>query len=154
MEEVHGCLVKVMGEIRTVKGDGADIDALIGANPSAEGDDEGGADGEDVRQVNVIAESFRLQETGFDKASYKTYIKGYLKSLKTFLEGKNPERVAPFMEAAKTALPELLKMVDDAQFFVGEEMNPEGMTVLMTYAEDNVTPVFWYWKDGLVEEKV
>ncbi|KAG1207831.1 hypothetical protein G6F35_010939 [Rhizopus arrhizus] len=48
-----------------------DID--IGANPSAEGGDEGV---ESTSQtVNNVVHSFRLVETQFDKKSYMTYIK-------------------------------------------------------------------------------
>jgi hypothetical protein len=33
-------------------------------------------------------------------------------------------------------------------------MNPEAMIILMRYREDGLTPCFYYFKDGLEEEKV
>jgi hypothetical protein len=45
-----------------------------GANASAEEAEEGLED--EVRKVNNIVSSFRLQATSFDKKSYLTYLKG------------------------------------------------------------------------------
>jgi hypothetical protein len=54
----------------TVKA-GADID--IGANPSAEEQEEALEEG--ASQVNNVVHSFRLQPTSFDKKSYLSYLK-------------------------------------------------------------------------------
>lgn len=54
----------------TVK-QGADVD--IGANPSAEDQDEGVEDG--AAQVNNVVYSHRLQSTVFDKKSYLVHLK-------------------------------------------------------------------------------
>lgn len=54
----------------TVKA-GADVD--IGANPSAEDQDDALEEG--ATQVNNVAYSFRLQSTQFDKKSFLTYLK-------------------------------------------------------------------------------
>ena len=54
----------------TVK-QGADVD--IGANPSAEEQDEGVEDG--ATQVNNVVYSHRLQSTAFDKKSYLVHLK-------------------------------------------------------------------------------
>ena len=40
---------------------------------------------------------------------------------------------------------------NDYQFFTGESMNPDGMVVLSIWKGDG--PVFYYFKDGLTEEK-
>ena len=47
--------------------------SLLGANPSAEEQEEALADG--AAQVNNVVHSFRLQQTTFDKKSYLTYLK-------------------------------------------------------------------------------
>lgn len=47
----------------------------IGANPSAEGGDEGGDD-EGTETVNNVVYSFRLSPSSFDKKSYKVYLGG------------------------------------------------------------------------------
>lgn len=46
----------------------------IGANASAEEQEEGVEDG--AQQVNNVVNSFRLQQTSFDKKSYLTHLKG------------------------------------------------------------------------------
>lgn len=61
----------------------ANILADIGANPSAEGgDDDGAEDG--AKTVNNVVYSFRLQESGFDKKGYKTYLGGTSHSLSRY----------------------------------------------------------------------
>jgi hypothetical protein len=47
----------------------------------------------------------------------------------------------------------VLKEFDNYRFFLGERMDPEGMIVLMGYREDQTTPYFIFFKDGLQEEK-
>jgi hypothetical protein len=67
---------------------GENID--IGANPSAE--DGGGDDLEDT-QVTVldIAHSFRLNETQFDKKSYLSHLKTYMKKVKEAMKAKGAD---------------------------------------------------------------
>lgn len=48
----------------------------IGANPSAEGGDDEGAD-ESSQTVLDVVHSFRLNETSFDKKSYLSHLKTY-----------------------------------------------------------------------------
>ena len=68
----------------------------IGANASAEEQEEALEDG--AQTVNDVIYSFRLQNTGFDKKSYMTYVKSYMKSVKKHLSETNPDRVAVFEE--------------------------------------------------------
>jgi hypothetical protein len=49
------------------------IDVDIGANPSAEEQDEALEEGEE--RVNQIVQTFRLQQTSFDKKTYMTYLR-------------------------------------------------------------------------------
>ncbi|CAI9168153.1 unnamed protein product, partial [Rangifer tarandus platyrhynchus] len=39
------------------------------------------------------------------------------------------------------------------QFFIGENMNTDGMVALLDYHEDVVTPYMIFSKDGLKKEK-
>lgn len=39
------------------------------------------------------------------------------------------------------------------KFFVGENMNPDGMVGLLDFREDGVTPFMIFFKDGLEMEK-
>ncbi|CAO3613025.1 unnamed protein product [Mucor hiemalis] len=131
----------------------ADGDVDIGANPSAEGGDDEGAD-DNAQTVNNVVFSFRLTATSFDKKSYMTYIKGYMKALKTQLAKSNPDRVAAFEKNATTLIKKILGNFKDYKFYVGESMDPEGMVALLNYREDGVTPFFTFFKDGLIQEKL
>ncbi|KAI0268269.1 translationally controlled tumor protein [Gloeopeniophorella convolvens] len=126
---------------------GANVD--IGANPSAEEADEGVEEGSE--QVNNVAHSFRLQQTSFDKKTFLSYLKGYMKTIKE----KLPEdRVAAFEKGAQAFAKKLVANFKDYEFYTGESMNPEGMVALLNYREDGVTPYFTFWKDGLKEVKL
>ncbi|KAG1128164.1 hypothetical protein G6F61_008069 [Rhizopus arrhizus] len=127
-----------------------DID--IGANPSAEGGDEGVESS--AQTVNNVVHSFRLVETQFDKKSYMTYIKGYMKALKKELQETKPERVEAFEKGAASLVKRILTNFKDYEFYTGESMNPDGMVALLNYREDGVTPFFTLFKDGLSETKL
>lgn len=129
---------------------GADVD--IGANPSAEDGDDALEDG--MITTNNVVYSFRLQETSFDKKSYVTYIKGYMKKVKAELAEKNPEAVAVFEKGAAAYVKKIVANFKDYEFFTGESMDPDGMVVLLNYREDGTTPYLIYWKHGLSEDKV
>ncbi|TFK55919.1 translationally controlled tumor-associated [Heliocybe sulcata] len=129
---------------------GADID--IGANPSAEEQDEGLEDGAET--VNNVVHSFRLQQTSFDKKSYLTYLKGYMKTVKAKLAETNPDRVDAFEKGAQAFAKKVVGGFKDYEFYTGESMNPDGMVALLNYREDGVTPFFTFWKDGLKEVKL
>ncbi|KAK9361780.1 translationally controlled tumor protein [Lipomyces starkeyi] len=128
---------------------GADID--IGANPSAEEGDEGVEDG--VETVNNIVYSFRLSPTSFDKKSFLTYIKGYMKAVKTKLAETSPDVVTTFEKGAQAYVKKVVANFKDYEFYTGESMDPEGMIVLLNYREDGTTPYVVFWKHGLKEEK-
>ncbi|KAF7729947.1 Translationally-controlled tumor protein [Apophysomyces ossiformis] len=128
-------------------------DVDIGANPSAEGGDDEGADSSS-QTVNNVVHSFRLVETSFDKKSYMVYIKGYMKAIKAHLEKNNPERVPVFEKQATNFIKKILANFKDYEFYTGETMDTEGMVALLNYREDGVTPFFTFFKDGLREQKL
>lgn len=107
-----------------------------------------------MKQVNNVVYSFRLQETSFDKKSFMTYIKGYMKKVKGLLAESAPDRVPVFEKAAQGFVKKLLENFKDYEFFVGESMDPEAMVALLNYREDGVTPYLTFFKDGLKEEKL
>ncbi|TGZ78984.1 translationally controlled tumor-associated [Ascodesmis nigricans] len=152
LKEVDGVLYEADCQMITIK-KGADVD--IGANPSAEGGDEGGDD-EGTETVNNVVYSFRLSPSSFDKKSYKVYLGGYMKKIKAALEaaGKSADEIAAFQKGAQTAAKKILENFKDYEFYVGEGMDPDAMVVLLNYREDGVTPFMTFWKHGLKEEKV
>lgn len=127
-------------------------DVDIGANPSAEEQQEALENG--GQQVINIVHSFRLQSTTFDKKSYLTYLKGYMKSIKTQLQSSNPERVEVFEKKAQEFAKKVLGNFKDYDFYTGESGNPDGMVALLNFREDGVTPYLIFWKDGLKDVKI
>ncbi|MBN3322224.1 TCTP protein, partial [Atractosteus spatula] len=149
MESPNGILIEVEGRVVSRS---EDIDdSLIGANASAELQDEG-TEASTVSGVDIVL-NHKLQETGFTKDTYKSYIKDYMKTLKVKLEETNPERVKPFMAGAQEEIKKIMANVKNYQFFTGESMNPEGMVGLLDYREDGITPFMTFFKDGLEIEK-
>ena len=73
--------------------------------------------------------------------------------LKKRVEEKSPDRVAKFTSGMQTWAKDVLKDFDNYRFFLGEKMDPEGMVILMNYREDQTTPYFVFFKDGIEEEK-
>lgn len=141
--EVEGKLISISNAID---------ERMIGGNASAEEATEGADDVAETK-INVVV-SHQLVETKFDKKSYLTYLKGYLKSIEKKLAESNPGRVEAFKNGAQKFVKErVLANFDNWQFFTGEKMDPEGMVVLMDYREDGMTPYFVLFKDGLIEEK-
>ncbi len=93
--------------------------------------------------------------------AYLTYLKSYMKKLKTHLESKASSgdaaataRLANFESSAQGFAKKIVANFKDYEFFTGESMDPDGMVVLMNYREDGVTPYMIYWKDGLREVSV
>ncbi|KAJ3282232.1 hypothetical protein HK104_010995 [Borealophlyctis nickersoniae] len=146
--EIDDIAYEVDAKMITIKEGEVDI----GANASAEEADEGVEDG--AQTVNNVVYSFRLQSTQFDKKSYMTYIKGYMKALKKYLQENNPERVPAFEKGVQSFVKKILENFKDYEFYVGETMNPDGMIALLNYREDGITPYFVFFKDGLKIEKL
>eukprot|EP00188_Purpureofilum_apyrenoidigerum_P002559 Plantae.Rhodophyta-Purpureofilum_apyrenoidigerum.ctg26261.p1 GENE.Plantae.Rhodophyta-Purpureofilum_apyrenoidigerum.ctg26261~~Plantae.Rhodophyta-Purpureofilum_apyrenoidigerum.ctg26261.p1 ORF type:complete len:167 (-),score=53.85 Plantae.Rhodophyta-Purpureofilum_apyrenoidigerum.ctg26261:169-669(-) len=120
-----------------------------------ENNDEEGGDLADVaEQVNIVVESFRLVEIGMDKKGLQSYIKKYLKKVKSELEKSNADRVQPFMDGMKAWVPKLLKDFDEYQFYMGKSCDGEAGLVYAKYDEEAKFPTFYFIKDGLKEEKV
>ncbi|XP_070263618.1 translationally-controlled tumor protein-like [Myotis yumanensis] len=127
-------------------------DSLIGGNASAEGPESEGTESTVITGVDIVL-NHHLQETSFTKEAYKKYIKDDMKSIKGKLEEQRPERVKPFMTGAAEQITHILAIFKNYQFFIGENMNPDGMVALLDYREDGVTPYMIFFKDGLEMEK-
>ncbi|SCU81789.1 LAFA_0C07184g1_1 [Lachancea sp. 'fantastica'] len=148
LQLVDGVIYEANCDMVKVGGDNVDI----GANPSAEAGDDDVEDGSEV--VNNVVHSFRLQQTAFDKKSFLTYIKGYMKEIKNKLQETNPDQVTVFEKGAQAYVKKVIGSFKDWEFFTGESMNPDGMLVLLNYREDGTTPFVAIWKHGVLEEKI
>lgn len=144
-KEVKGIVYEVDGATITVK-QGVDVD--IGANPSAEDAEEALEEG--AEQVINVVHSFQLKQTSFDKKSFMTYLKGYMKAVKKYLDEKHPEQSEDFMKGAQDYVKSvIIPNFKDYEFFTGENMDPDGMIALLNYREDGITPYLTFWKHGL-----
>jgi len=149
IKEIDGIAYEVDCTLTTVK-PGADVD--IGANPSAEEQDEALEEG--AVTVNNVVHSFRLQATTFDKKNYLTYLKGYMKAIKAKMTETNPEQVEEFEKGAQNFAKKIVGNFKDYEFYTGESMNPDGMVALLNYREDGITPYITFWKHGLKQVKL
>ncbi|XP_035882897.1 LOW QUALITY PROTEIN: translationally-controlled tumor protein-like [Phyllostomus discolor] len=127
-------------------------DSVIGGNASAEGLEGEGTESTVITGVDIVM-NHHLPETSFTKEAYKKYIKDYMKSIKGKLEERRPERVKPFMTGAAEQIKHILANFKNYQFFIGENMNPDGMVALLDYRKDGVRPYMIFCKDGLEMEK-
>ncbi|XP_055269359.1 translationally-controlled tumor protein [Moschus berezovskii] len=150
-EVADGLCLEVEGKMVS-RTEGNIDDSLIGGNASAEGPEGEGTESTVVTGVDIVM-NHHLQETSFTKEAYKKYIKDYMKSIKGKLEEQRPERVKSFMTGAAEQIKHILANFKNYQFFIGENMNPDGMVALMDYREDGVTPYMIFFKDGLEMEK-
>ncbi|XP_043824550.1 translationally-controlled tumor protein homolog [Dromiciops gliroides] len=150
-EITNGLYLEVEGKMVN-RTEGTIDDSLIGGNASTEGPEGEGTNATVITGVDRVI-NHHLQETSFTKESYKKYIKDYKKSIKGRFEEHEPERVNPLMTGATEQIKHILANSKNYQFFIGENMNPDGMGALLDFHEDGVTPYVIFFKDGLEMEK-
>jgi len=150
-EDFDGTILKVDAKFVAVKNEN---DFNIGGNPSQDGQEEAEGLDTNVRQVIDVVDVSRLVEVSFDKKTYMGSIKEYMKVITATLTEKNPARVDAFKKSAQEFVKQVIGGFDDYVFYVGETQNLEGMIILAKYDETGVKPTFYFWKDGLKEEKV
>ncbi|XP_062258571.1 translationally-controlled tumor protein homolog [Platichthys flesus] len=150
IKEVHdGFMFEVEGK-RVCRTETID-DNLLGANPSAEEMSEGN-DAATSSGIDIIL-NHKLSPSPFDKKTYVSYIKEYMKKLKLKKEKENPDGVDAFTKGMAAVVQSLVKNFKNYEFYTGESMNPEGMVALLDYREDGITPFMLFFKDGLEIEK-
>jgi len=148
-EVMDGMMYRLVGKLQT---ENRSVDADIGANPSAEGDEDdgGAADSDSQTGINIVM-AHRLAEMPYDKKSFQKGLKEWCGKVLKKLQETNPDRAAIFKEKMPNCVKELLKEFDDYQFFVGESMETEGCTVLVKWEDSE--PILYAFKDGVIEEK-
>jgi len=150
-EEIcDGAIYKVKGKLTT---ETTDIDdSAIGGNASAEGPGDEGGDACVVSGINICIAN-RLVQSGFEKKSYKVYIKDYMKAI---LETLPDDEKKCFQKGCSTFVKTILEDFKNFEFWQGEAMNAEAMFPLVRWEEDdsgNEHPYVYYFKHGLEEEK-
>ena len=61
-----------------------------------------------------------------------------LSRLKEYLQTNSPDRVQPFQTGMTKLAKEILTKFDEYRFYLGENMNIDGMVVLQYYREDGL----------------
>jgi len=150
LKEEDDVVFVVEGKYITIGGEDYGISANVDEDAGEGATGDGTAD-TSTKVVDVVHNN-RLVETSYDKKSYSAYIKGYMKRLADRLEEKNPGRVNGFKAGAQTFVKKVLQNFDEYQFFLGESMDAEGITVLANW--EGETAKFYYFKDGVRGEKV
>ncbi|KAB0343138.1 hypothetical protein FD754_020064 [Muntiacus muntjak] len=145
-EVAGGLCLEVEGKMVS-RTEGNIDDSLIGGNASAEGPEGESTESTVITGVDIVM-NHHLQETSFTKEAYKKYVRNYMKAIKG-----RPERVKSFMTGTVEQIKHILANFKNYQFFIGENMNPDGMVALLDYHEDGVTPYMIFFKDGLEMEK-
>lgn len=127
----------------------------IGANPSAEGGDDDGADDAAGETVIDIQDKFNLQEVqGFSKAEFLSWARGYLKKVTARLNENNPDRVPGFKKGATELVKLIAGKFSEMQIFTGEKMDYDGAFCFAYQKEqEDEGPTFLFFKDGLKEMK-
>lgn len=147
MEEVEdGLLYKVTGKLVT-ESDKFD-EALIGANASAE-EQSDEVDPTSRSGINIVL-SNRLVEFPQTKKSYQSHLKDYMKSLAAKLDDEAKEKFKS--KAQNFVAKKLLPKFKDLQFYCGESMKPDGMLAIVEW--EGETPYMYFFKDGIIPEKV
>lgn len=118
-----------------------------------EGEDESQPDDKTVTVIDVV-DSLRLAEISLDKKGFMAYVKGYLKAIKEKLEASGKaERVAPFMKGATDLVKQLVGKWDEVQVWTGESGNWDGAFGYCYVKEGEENPTFFFFLDGLKQEK-
>jgi len=153
-EECDGILLKVEAKYEQEEA-GFDTSNMAGFNASQEEAAEEVQDG--VVTVLNLPHRHQYGETQFGtKKEYQTYIKGYMKRLKEYLEANDPDKVEGFMKGAPNAVKHLLSLFKDAKFYVGTSMDYDAMIPVLHYeqGEGDEKCMFYFFKHGLTEDKV
>eukprot|EP01004_Peranema_trichophorum_P009614 NODE_8361_length_685_cov_89.578292_g7739_i0.p1 GENE.NODE_8361_length_685_cov_89.578292_g7739_i0~~NODE_8361_length_685_cov_89.578292_g7739_i0.p1 ORF type:complete len:171 (-),score=35.65 NODE_8361_length_685_cov_89.578292_g7739_i0:118-630(-) len=151
MKEIQdGAVFEVQAKYITIS---TENDFDIGANNSTEEAAEE-LESSSKQVINIVHFNRLVEAAGYDKKGYMSYIKGYMKAIKEHLEKTNPGRVADFQKSAAEYVKKVLANFDDYALYTGESMNGEAMLILCKFADDGMSQTFYFWKDGLKEEKV
>ena len=119
------------------------------------GEEEGGAEDSGSEKVIDVAYNANLVSTSFSKPEFMTFIKNYLKNLKTYLEENGKaDRVATFQAGAQNFIKAILPKFDELEFYLGTSENLEGGLIISFWEDETAAgPVFYFFKDGLKEVK-
>ncbi|KAL2808495.1 Mss4-like protein [Aspergillus granulosus] len=129
--EIDGIVYEVKCE--TIKFN-ACMEVDVGANNKSDGDIE------DIAQtvINVI------QSIHFDKTLFFTYLKGYVRAVRTHVRGIESDRGPEFETGPQKFAGQLMDHFKDLEFYTGESMNLNGMVTVLDFRADGTTPLLTF----------
>ena len=143
--EFDSVLVKIQSKWVLEGGQAYDVG---GGNAFGGAGEDEGCDDQAEKKLDVLAAN-NYQGTSFDKKSFTSYIKSFMKKTKTYLSENNPERVEGFMKGAPLAVKWILSTFDEFEFYLPESYDTENTIILSYYKEGAECPTFVYFIDGL-----
>eukprot|EP01115_Flamella_aegyptia_P012329 TRINITY_DN609_c1_g1_i1.p1 TRINITY_DN609_c1_g1~~TRINITY_DN609_c1_g1_i1.p1 ORF type:complete len:165 (-),score=64.12 TRINITY_DN609_c1_g1_i1:158-652(-) len=141
---VQGCLYEVEAKMVSA---GEEVGGLV---PEGEDVDDS------VEQVLNVVKYAKLNETTFTKKQFITWFKRYMKKVLAYLQENNPDRVGEFKTEAGAVSKVLVKKFKEFTFYVGESYDQEaGLAMSFWNSKDDgsCVPTFWFFRDGVKEEK-
>ena len=150
-EVFEGVAVEVKSRM-IVKGD-EKVDVGCG-NAFGGGGEEEDMGNAEVEKVIDLVDSFNYQETGFDKAGFVSYFKGYMKKLLTHLKEHKPDRVEIFQKGAKDLFAFLKDNFDDLTIYTPKDYDTDNILIYSYYQGEDLAPTFIYILDGLKSIKL
>lgn len=154
IEDFNKAVVKVESKMVTKKGED---DYGIGNNEDPEEAAQGGPVSADNSNapVDQIIDTFRYNQTYFEKKDFLAYIKGFMGKLKKELEAKkSKQEVDDFVAGASAFVKDIGSNFNDYEFYFGESNDIDnGVLVYRKFGSDGMTPYFYYFKDVLKEVK-
>jgi len=134
-----------------------DIDeSLLGANASAEEAAEG-TDSSSTKGIDVVVLNRLEEQCAFgDKKSYGAHFKDFVKSLKEKLKEQDPDKdLKEWQKSIQTSFVHACTFIKTADCYIGH--SGEGLVVLCNWevpeGQTDDVPVFYFYKDAIVEEK-
>ncbi|CAG5133018.1 unnamed protein product, partial [Candidula unifasciata] len=127
-------------------------DSKIGANASAEEQQDKGAEESSYSGIDVVLDN-RLQKTGFcSKKEFMSYFRDFMKK-------KNPDfDVTTWPTEIQNTFKAVLASLDQYEFFTGQSCNPDGSIAMVKWetpaGETDYIPYLYFFADGVREEKV
>ncbi|KAL9645602.1 hypothetical protein ABK040_000664 [Willaertia magna] len=112
---------------------------------------------ESVTTVDEIVENFKLNELQFAKKSELTKVlSNYLGALRERITKNAPERLELFnAQAKKFIMDDVAVNFGDYKYYTGESYDIDsGMVIVQKFLQDGITTEFYFFVDGLREQKL
>lgn len=136
-----------------VKGGDINVDIGCGNAFGGGGEEEQGGN-EEVEKVLDVIDIFGYSETSFDKPSFGSYFKGYMKRILGHLAKENPDRVGAFKTGGQAFFKWVNEHFDDITFYTPKNFDSENAIIMSYYEGEDPAPTFMIVIDGLRGLKV